>query len=82
MGELCGSGRIITKEHAERSNNGMLAFWYIPHVREIVRQLEIEYKAPSDKKKARRFALKYDIDKIYKRYWEPLMEEIQEALND
>jgi glycosyltransferase involved in cell wall biosynthesis len=77
MGELCGSGRIVTKEHAELFYNQMGAFWYKPHVSEITKQLEIEYKAPSNRDKARQFAVKYDADKIFTEKWLPLIEELE-----
>lgn len=79
MGELCGSGRKILKHQAEKFHNQMGAFWHVPHVDAIVKLLEIEYKAPSNRDKARQFAVKYDYRKVFDKYWMPLLKTLEET---
>lgn len=82
MSELCFSGRKVGKDDAEKVYTPMAAYQYAPHVRGIELALEAEYKRPSPKDRARKMALDYDADTVAEKYWEPVLAEIEEAVND
>ena len=78
--ELCLSGRTINKEDADPFWTGVAAFQYKPRIGAIVEALENEYKYPSDRERARKMALAYDVDAVTDKYWKPVLEEIEKQL--
>ncbi len=81
MTELAGAG---WKVRGQKFYNGHhRADWQVPFIRDIVRALEQayeEYKSGAIEKrreKARKFALRYDADLITRKYWVPVLAEIE-----
>jgi glycosyltransferase involved in cell wall biosynthesis len=81
MTELCFSGRMVSKKDADRWYTPFAAYQYRPRVRAIELAIEAEYKMPSSRDKAQAGAQAYDLKLIGEKYWKPIMNEIQEAVN-
>jgi glycosyltransferase involved in cell wall biosynthesis len=86
MHELCGSG---WKVKGEPFWNGVhQGWWASPRVDEIERAYEQAYqewktaKGANRRKKARKFALQYDIDYVEREHWKPIMQELEAKINE
>jgi glycosyltransferase involved in cell wall biosynthesis len=81
MTELCGAGWKVPGDPYWNEFHG--EDWQTPHVRGIVRALEKAYELYRDndrdggmdalRVKARKFALKYDADRVRDLYWKPVL---------
>lgn len=80
--ELCFSGRTVDKKDADPFYTPQACFQYKPRIRPIEIALEAEYMKPSSRETARREAIEYDVNTVTEKYWKPVLEEIEEALND
>ena len=57
--------------------------WKLPYVSEIVQALEDSYYQASKKREAARdFAIQYDADTVFSRYWEPALAELEKSLHE
>lgn len=83
MTELCGSGWKVSGEPWWNETFG--SWWTAPPIDGIVRAWEKAYAAthevspdgiPPCRAKARRFALRYDADRVMQKYWEPALREL------
>ncbi len=75
MTELCGAGWLVDGERFYDATQG--SFFKMPYVSEITDAMETAYKeAAGLKDKAREFALKYDADTVFEKYWLPVLDEI------
>ena len=84
-GELCFSGWKIPKEQAAGWWTPLAAYQYMPMVDGIVEALEKAYQAKGKKhirQDARTGAMEYDADSITKRYWKPVLEDIEKRISD
>jgi glycosyltransferase involved in cell wall biosynthesis len=84
MSELCGSGWKVAGQ--EWWNETFGSWWTAPSISGIVRAWEKAYAAtnesgrdgiPPCRVKARRFALRYDADRLMKTHWEPVLRELE-----
>ena len=82
MSELCGSGwRVSGQEHWVPGHN---SWWTCPSIREIDAAYEKAYQATRDgrmaakREQAREFALRYDADAVFARYWLPILDVLGE----
>lgn len=82
MSELCLSGLAIPKEDAQPWWTPLGAYQFKPDVMAIVDHLEQAYQkiTPNWRKVAAKEARKYDADRITKKYWLPVLSEIEEAV--
>jgi len=70
--ELCGAGWKARGQ--EEYNDTHIADWHVPDIKSIAACYELAYKkAGQMRAKARRFAMRYDIDRIFKDHWEPVL---------
>jgi glycosyltransferase involved in cell wall biosynthesis len=75
MTELCGAGWLVGGEKWYDATQG--SFQKVPYVGEILDALEAAYKhAAGLTDQARKFALGYDVDAVFEKYWVPVMDEI------
>lgn len=75
MSELCGAGWLVQGEKWYDATQG--AFQKVPYVGEIVDALEAAYKHGEGlREQARAFALDYDVDAVFDKYWVPVLDEI------
>jgi glycosyltransferase involved in cell wall biosynthesis len=84
MTELCGSG---WKVPGEKFWNGAHKSWWLkPRISSIVAAYEKAYQergtpaAETRQSRARRFALKYDADLVTKKYWMPVLGQLEEQI--
>jgi glycosyltransferase involved in cell wall biosynthesis len=87
MTELCGSGWRVRGEPFWNETFG--SWWTAPSIAGIVRAWEKAYAAthetgpdglPPCRAKARKFALRYDADRVMRTYWEPVLRELAEMI--
>jgi glycosyltransferase involved in cell wall biosynthesis len=87
MTELCGSGWKVRGELFWNETFG--SWWTAPSISGIVRAWEKAYAAthetgpdglPPCRVKARKFALRYDADRVMRTYWEPVLRELAETI--
>lgn len=83
--ELLGAGWKVSGQ--PEWNEGMASWWLCPNIGEIVAALEESYAMKGDTKgsatmaaQAREFALGYDTDTVYARYWRPILTELESRL--
>lgn len=84
-GELCFSGWKIPKSESQGWWTQLAAYQYMPRVGAIVDALEQAYQAKGKqhlRKDARAGALDYDADDITERYWKPVLEDIEQRIDD
>lgn len=81
MTELCGSGWLVGGEYYW--NGGHSSWWTKPSVQAILAAYEQAYEergtpeADERRRKAREFALQYNVDLVLKKYWEPVLDELE-----
>jgi len=83
MPELCGSGWKVSKDDAEPLFTNLSAFHYLPKPAAIAEKFEAAYRMRGNqqyRKRARKFAMNYDADRITEKYWKPALVEIEKAL--
>jgi glycosyltransferase involved in cell wall biosynthesis len=80
MPELCGSGWVVPTERLWDERHR--AFQGRPVVPEIVKALEKAAQPSGARKRAREFALRYDVDLVTERYWVPALAELQRMTED
>jgi glycosyltransferase involved in cell wall biosynthesis len=77
MTELCGAGWLAEGEWYW--NAGHSAWWTRPFIYEILRCYEEAYEQardPAMRRKAREFALGYDVDKVVPEFWKPALAQL------
>jgi len=78
MTELAQEGWLLPGEKVWTDQE---SFWKLPYVAGIVDALEDSYYQASKKRgTAREFALQYDADTVFSRYWEPALAELEKSL--
>ena len=80
MPELCGAGWKVKGQ--ERWNRGHNAKWVTPSIPGIIAAYEKAYlhaRDPEMREKARKFAVRYDADLVYRKYWAPILAEVRRA---
>jgi glycosyltransferase involved in cell wall biosynthesis len=83
MPELCFSGWKVARKDAEPCFTLQNTYQFLPHVDAIVEKLEAAYQMRGNTdyaKRARAGAQKYDIDKIVKDRWLPVLDRIAEKI--
>ncbi len=83
MGELCFSGWKVPLEGADPYWTPLGAYQFVPRIDAIYEQMESAYRMKGNqtyRKHARKGALRYDKHKITKKYWKPVLEEIEGLL--
>jgi FkbM family methyltransferase len=86
MTELCGSGWMVGSE--KFWNGAHRSWWAKPRVSEIVKAYESAWRARESgqmeikKRRARKFALKYDVDTVFNEYWVPALEAVEKQLQE
>lgn len=74
--ELCGAGwKVAGQEHWNRGHD---AKWIVPSIDGIDRAYEKAWRQardPAMREKARRFAVRYDHEQVFRRYWQPVLEQ-------
>lgn len=78
MAELCGSGWLV--EGDRWWDQMQSSFQTVPHVASIAEALGEAYENatnPELRGKARAFALDYDIEKVWRECWTPILDEVQ-----
>ena len=87
MTELCGSAWKVRGEPWWNETFG--SWWVAPSIQGIVRAWERAYAAthqegpdgiPPCRVKARKFALRYDADRVMSTHWEPVLRELAETI--
>ena len=74
MPELCGAGWKVRGQ--EKWNRGHNARWITPSIPAITAAYEKAYRHARDpqmREKARRFAVRFDADLVYRKFWEPIL---------
>ena len=74
MPELCGAGWKVRGQ--EKWNRGHNARWMTPSIPGITAAYEKAYRHARDpqmREKARRFAVRFDADLVYRKFWEPIL---------
>ena len=86
MTEMCGSGWLV---NGERFWNGAHKSWWVkPTISEISRAYEKAWQARENDsmeiraRRARKFALRYDIDRVMESYWVPALAAAERRLNE
>ncbi len=77
MSELVGAGWLVGGEPWDDVDHR--AFYLAPSVPEIVAALEDAYQKRGDvsmRERAREFAVQYDADKVFDKYWKPALEKL------
>jgi glycosyltransferase involved in cell wall biosynthesis len=77
MSELCGAGWKVKGQ--EKWNRGHNARWMVPSIPAITAAYEKAYlhaRDPALREKARRFAVRYDADRVYEKFWAPVLDEL------
>jgi glycosyltransferase involved in cell wall biosynthesis len=75
MTELCGAGWLVQGEKWYDATQG--SFQKAPYVGEILASLESAYDhAEKLQGQARAFALDYDVDVVFDKYWRPVLDDI------
>ncbi len=85
MSEICFSGWKVGKEDAIEVWAMLSAIQYEPKWQAITDRLEQAYimRGNQDyRKRARKGAMQYDIDKVIEKYWRPALEEINIRIQD
>ena len=85
MSEITYSGWKVGKEDAIEVFTALGAIQYEPDYRAITEKLELAYKMAGNqeyRERARKEALKYDIENVFKKYWKPTLEEIGNKMLD
>lgn len=85
MSELCFSGWKVAKGEAEAHWTPIAAYQWFAHVDAIADKYELAYQQKGNKvyrQRARDGALNYDIDAVYRNYWEPTLAAIQKKIDD
>jgi len=83
MPELCFSGWKVDKKDTIPIFTNLSAYHYLPNAGAIAEQMENAYQAKGKskyRKNARKGAMAYDADAVYKKYWKPIMKRIEEKL--
>lgn len=80
MSELCFSGHKVDKADAFPFYTPQAAYMYLPKVEAIERKLNLEYRHPSSRERAREGALQYDADLVYQKWWKPVLADIEAGL--
>ena len=83
--ELCFSGWLVEKSEAEKWWTPLGSYQYVPHPGAIVDRLEAAYNKRGDMKTrqdARDGALNYDIKKVIRIFWKPMLEDIEKSLKE
>ena len=84
MTELCGSGWLVKGE--KFWNGAHRSWWSKPRVDEIDKAYERAWQARESgaidlkKRRARKFALQYDVDYVISEYWVPALEAVEKRL--
>ena len=78
MPELVYSGHIIDKSDADRIYTGIASYQYQASAKSILRKLELEFKKPSPRDKAREGMVdNYDINLVFDRHMLPTFQDIE-----
>lgn len=80
MSELCGSG---WKVRGQRMYTAQASWQMVPSMKEIEDALENAYRHRGDadmQREARRFAERYDADKVMSEYWTPVLEQVKQRI--
>jgi glycosyltransferase involved in cell wall biosynthesis len=83
MPELCFSGWKVRKDEAQEFWTTLCAVQYSPNWQAIADRLEKAYAMRGNqdyRERARKGALKYDIDTVMEKYWKPTLEDINQKL--
>ena len=83
MSELCFGGYAIPKHHAEKVWTPLNSYQWTPTKKGILHGLNWAYKHarnPLVKQKAYDGAQAYDVDKVVKEYWVPVLADIEKAV--
>lgn len=82
--ELVGAGWLVGGQ--PEWNEGMGSWFLAPSIDQIIQALDAAYEAKQTgqeeelKAEARKFALGYDTDKVFKEHWLPVIDELQDRL--
>ena len=83
MPELVHSGHIIDKSEAERTWTGIASYQYVATVKSIERKLELEYRNPSPRERARKGIVEnYDAQVVFDKHFLPTMNDIQKRFDE
>lgn len=83
MGELCFSGWKVDKKDTIPFWGALQSYTFIPRVGAITEKLFAAYEMKGNmdyRRRARDGALAYDYDKVYEKYWVPLLNRIQDKV--
>jgi glycosyltransferase involved in cell wall biosynthesis len=83
MSELCFSGWAIPKGEAEPVWTPIGAYQYSVHSHALAQRFEVAYTKKNNlmyRERARKGALEYDADAVYKKYWQPTLAAIADKI--
>jgi FkbM family methyltransferase len=83
MSELCFSGWKVDKKDAEPIWNNLDSYQYLPHTGAIADKLEQAYRMRGNqdyRTRARDGAVKYDVQRVYEKYWKPALAAIEQQI--
>ena len=83
MTELVHSGQIIDKSEAEPLWTGIASYQYVASVKSIERKLELEFRNPSPKDRARKAMVEnYDANLVFEKHMLPTITDIQNRMTE
>ena len=83
MGELCFSGWKVDKKDSSPQWGALQSYMFQPHVGAILEKLEAAYQMKGNqdyRKAARKGAMAYDVDKIFDKYWKPVIQHLEDKV--
>ena len=83
MPELCFSGWKVDKSDSMPYFNQLGTFMFLPRAEAIAEQMEAAYQMRGNKdyrERARAGALQYDADKVFVKYWLPVLKKLEERV--
>lgn len=84
MSELCFAGWKVDKADAMRERTMLESYWYVAQPGAIAETLEAAYDARGEKqlrKAAVKGAKAYQVDEVARRYWKPLLTDMQARID-
>ncbi len=82
MSELCGAGWVVSGTPFWANGHG--AWWRRPDAEDVEQAYEAAWQAREDgkmpKQQARDFAMLFDADQVFERYWVPVLRELEESI--
>lgn len=81
MPELVHSGHIIDKSEADPIYTGIASYQFKASAESIERKLELEYKKPSPRERARKAMVKnYDVEVVFNKHMLPTINDIEKRM--